>query len=209
VNGLAIYCADVGSIAGGNFGWARVDAKSGEGRGGVEIDELVVELASDLSERPVALGLECPLFVPLPTDSGELGRARAGEGTRPWSAHAGAAALGAGLVQAPWILGKLRDRADPCAAYLSWSEFAAEERGLFLWEAFVSSTAKGTTHVEDAEIGARVFRDALPDPTAANALSDTGEVLSLIGAALLRTGWLVEPTALSTPCIVIRATAGG
>jgi hypothetical protein len=208
VKDLAVYCADVGSIAGGNFGWARVYAEGGSVTGGQEIEQLVEELASDLSERPVALGLECPLFVPLPSNSKNLGRARAGEGTRPWSAHAGAAALGAGLVQAPWILGKVRDKVGPTAAYLAWSEFVADGHGVFLWEAFVSSTAKGTTHVEDAQIGAKAFRDALPDPTRANALSDTGQVLSLIGAALLRTGWLVEPTALSTPCIVIKASAG-
>ncbi len=204
---LVVYCADVGSIAGGNFGWARLDVDAGETTDGQDIEDLVTSLTDDLASRPVTLGLECPLFVPLPTDSKDLGRARAGEGTRPWSAHAGAAALGAGLVQAPWILGKVREDAATASAFLSWESFVAAGNGLFVWEAFVSSTAKGSTHAEDAEIGARAFSEALPDPTGANAVPDSGEVLSLIGAALLRTGWLLEPDTLSTPCLVIKAEA--
>jgi hypothetical protein len=143
--------------------------------------------------------------VPLPADAAELGRARAGEGTRPWSAHAGAASMAAGLVQAPWILRSLRAHATDAPAFTDWGAFAAHGEGLFVWEAFVTAAAKGATHEDDAGIGARAFCDALPDPTRHNACPTNGEVLSLIGAALIRTGWVPDEGALWRPCLVIRA----
>jgi len=33
---------------------------------------------------PVALGFECPLFVPVPDEAELLGSAREGDGNRPW-----------------------------------------------------------------------------------------------------------------------------
>jgi hypothetical protein len=51
----------------------------------------------------VALTVESPLSVPVPFDWHDLGRARTGEGRRPWSAGAGTGALATGLVQAAWI----------------------------------------------------------------------------------------------------------
>src|SRR4051794_11293405 len=94
---LAVYCADVGSIKQGNFGSVREGVPAGEierHRGGTEIVELVDALAQDLDAGvPVALGFECPLFVPVSEDPFRLGAARAGEGTRPWSAGAGTGAL--------------------------------------------------------------------------------------------------------------------
>jgi hypothetical protein len=57
---------------------------------------------------PVALGFECPLFVPLNLQPEALTTARSGEGSRPWSAGAGCGALATGLVQVAWILRKIR-----------------------------------------------------------------------------------------------------
>src|SRR5919198_1284848 len=108
---LAIYCADVGSVPNRRFGWARGEA-GGEierHRGGSEIADLVDAVGNDLGAgRSVALGFECPLYVPVPEDPILLGAARSGEGGRSWSAAAGAGALGTGIVQAAWILERLR-----------------------------------------------------------------------------------------------------
>jgi len=76
--------------------------------------------------------------------------------------------------------------------------------GLFLWEAFVTADAKGRTHAADAEIAVDCFAGRLPDIPAANAVQETS-VHSLIGAALLRTGWSTDLGLLETPCVVIRA----
>jgi hypothetical protein len=63
-----IYAADIGSIAQGNFGWARIDPRRGQAqverdRGGAEFGDLVEAVATDLvaDKGAVALGFECPL----------------------------------------------------------------------------------------------------------------------------------------------------
>lgn len=206
---LAIYCADVGSLALGHFAWARATASRralGVLRDSDSIDALVETVAADLAHgSPVSLGFECPLFVPLAVESVEIGRSRAGEGSRPWSAGAGAGALATGLPQAIWLLQEIRRRVPTAHAYLRWDEFAAAGAGMFLWEAFVSGAAKGLSHREDAAIGVRAFAAALPSPQEANAVPVKGEIHSLIGAALLRTGWGTDVALLAEPCVVIRA----
>jgi hypothetical protein len=87
-----IYCADVGSIPNGRFGWARsaADETKIERHCGTEIVEVLDGLAEDLTAgQAVALGFECPLFVPVPEQPLRLGMARPGETNRPWSAGAG------------------------------------------------------------------------------------------------------------------------
>lgn len=62
LNRLLVACADVGSVARGNFGWADCDGSSE-----TRPSELAEKVSAALSDkRPVALGFECPLFVPLP-----------------------------------------------------------------------------------------------------------------------------------------------
>jgi hypothetical protein len=51
---LVVYCADVGSISRGNFGWARADVPAGEierHRGGTEIMELGVTIRESVQPR--------------------------------------------------------------------------------------------------------------------------------------------------------------
>ena len=61
---------------------------------GSSIAELVRLVADDLhSGALVALGFECPLFVPLRERAEELTSGRHGDGNRPWSAGAGCAVL--------------------------------------------------------------------------------------------------------------------
>ena len=205
-----IYAADIGSIAGGKFGWARIDLEQDDidverDHDGAEIAELVEAVVGDLArQRPVVLGFECPLFVPVPPKALDLGKARKGEGSRSFSAGAGTGALVTGLVQTAWILRALRERCPGDAAFLSWTEFAEVGHGLFLWEAFVSGTGKGVSHVDDALIAATAFREALPDPWNANAI-EAPSPLSLIGSALLWSGWSQDLTLLHEPCLVIKA----
>ena len=104
---LAIYCADVGSIQKGNFGWAVVHG--GEQRCGNSIGELVEGVAGSLAAGvKVALGFECPLWVPVSEDPLALTAGRKVDGDRPWSAGAGASVLATGLTETAWILGQVR-----------------------------------------------------------------------------------------------------
>ena len=206
---IAIYCADIGSVAKNRFGWARgLSTDSGlDLTSGPDIMDLVGAVAEDLKAGiPVALGFECPLFVPIRDDPVRLTAGRTGDGSRPWSAGAGAAVLATGLTETVWILREIHRRVDnPPPAFLIWSDFLQTERGLFLWEAFVSGAAKGDTHIDDATIAIQAFHSALPHVEAANAVHES-EVHSLIGAALLRAGWSDDLSLLSKPCVVIKVT---
>jgi len=58
---------------------------------------------------------------------------------------------------------------------------------------------------ESASIKAvEAFCSALPQPETANRISEP-RAFSLIGASLLRTGWSVPPSILSSACLVVAA----
>lgn len=216
LNDLMVYCVDVGSIKAGNFAWAGLRTVDNSVVSSADPRRLVSAVAADLSaDMSVALGFECPMFVPLPTEPGDLSCARACETfrdragkpiNRPWSAAAGCASFAIGIPQIAWILRGIRkalgDREIP--AFLRWDEFNRSGGGLYLWEAFVTADAKADTHRGDAEIAVGYFAQALPGLVQADANTDT-EVYCLAGAALLRTGWSRDFSLLSTPCSVLRA----
>jgi hypothetical protein len=209
---LSVFCVDIGSIARKRLGWAAA-RDEGEVAGRKDISALVDALSADLESGPVALGFECPLWLPVPDDPDDLGRARSGEGNRPWSAGAGPAALATGLVQVSWVLGELRRRAPAADAYLRWKEFEEAETGIFLWEALVSGSGKlavdlpeiSDPDVRDAWIAAvesekrRVAGSLGGDPEPGN----RANALSLLGAALLRTGWSDDASLLADRCLVL------
>jgi len=204
---LVVFCADVGSVKSGNFGWARSETQ------GASVADFDTSRPADLAEavvgdlrggRPVALGFECPLFVPVPSLDTALGAARAGEGNRAWSAGAGSGALATGLVQVAWVLAAVRARCPDERLHLDWQSFAADRQGLLVWEAFVSASAKGASHVDDASIGVEAFSRALPDPRIASTIT-AERPLSLVGAVALWSGWLDASDALYWTPLVIRA----
>jgi len=177
------------------------------GAGGEEIIDLAKALAGDLDDgRPVALGFECPLFLPVPSEAEQLGRARPGEGSRPWSAGAGPAALAIGVVEAAWLLRVLATdcRSTP-EVFLDWAAFANGGTGLFLWEAFVSADAKRETHLDDAAAAVERFITVLPDPSTANAVPEDRPVLSLIAGAAIWAHLDSDLDQLRRRCLVIRA----
>ena len=208
---LAVYAIDVGSIPRRRLGWARADSPGGRvdpEAQETDIEQLVLVAARDLTAgRPVALGFECPLYVPVPDKAKSLGRARPGEANRAWSAGAGSGAMATGIVQAAWTLRALRAKAPTAAAYLRWSDFEKAGQGLFLWEAFVSAKAKAKgSHPDDAAVAVKRFCELLPDPTAADEVS-AEHPLSLIAAAALWSGWLEDVEELRRSCLVVKALA--
>jgi hypothetical protein len=188
---LVIHCADIGSIRRGNFGWARLEVVDGDSRcnTGCEIQEFADAIAADINAgHHVALGFECPLFVPVPEDPNDLTSARPGEVNRAWSAGAGAGSLATGLTETVWILDRVRRQlSSPCVVHTKWTPFQLSH-GLFVWEAFVTAEAKADTHHGDAELAVLSFRESLPHPEKQNAIVCDGPVRSLIGAALLQAG---------------------
>jgi len=65
---VTVACADVGSIKNDNSGWRlrdRIDPSDGALEGD-SIDELVETIVERVEKgRSVALGFECPLFIPV------------------------------------------------------------------------------------------------------------------------------------------------
>jgi hypothetical protein len=205
---MVIYCADIGSVKGGRFGWARLQASETNPTAlqGSDIVEFAARIAADINAgQRVALGFECPLFLPLPDDPIKLTSARPGEGDRPWSAGAGAAALATGLTETVWILEQVKRRVAVLPdVFVDWSRFLEAPRGLFMWEAFVTKAAKADTHHGDAERAVLAVHSHSDDLEAHNAVMCPGRVRSLFGAALLQSGWVTELTWLGEPCMVIR-----
>ena len=203
INNLSIFCADIGSIKSKKFGWAAMIGEIYLSDN--SINNFASKIADEIkNKRKVALGFECPLFVPIRSDPEKVNSARNGEGNRSWSAGAGTGALATGLVEVLWVMNKINELLGyPPKAQLKWSKFISSD-SVFLWEAFVTSTAKGIDHSDDAFIAVKRFRNSLPNLELANSIQEE-QVLSLVGAAALRAGWSHEVSLLSEKCIVIKA----
>ena len=209
---LAVYCADVGSIKKGSFGWAMSTYPDFQKCKGKDIRVLAGQVAGALrAGAKVALGFECPLWVPIDPDPEKLTSGRIGEGNRPFSAAAGTTSLVTGLTETSWILERVRQAVDGTEVFLDWRTFNEARRGMFIWEAFVANkTGTGSDGMEtdphelDAKMAVNAFIRALPDPTSRDALTPTPRTRSLIGAALLETGWSNDIELLRTPCMVIK-----
>ena len=198
---------DIGSPKAGKLGWAfqRDNDQIEKGR---NLDEIVRRMGAALEVTSVALGIEAPLFVPYRNDAMTVTNARAGEGDRAWSAAAGATVTTTALAIVPYTLARLRELAPNARANLDWRNYRPERRTLFLFEAFVSGSAKGTTHCDDAAIALQAFRTQARYGKFNSAISEPS-VFNLIGAALLRTGWTKDISVLEQDCLVLKADAPG
>jgi hypothetical protein len=181
-------------------------ANSPDRKSGISIEDLAADLCATLKAGAgVALGFECPLFVPHPQRPLELTRGRQGEGSRPWCAGAGAGALAVGLTESAWVLSRIHEAVEPePRLFFSWSEFQRSNSGLFIWEAFVTGSAKGDSHERDAVLAVDAFVASLPDPDSKNIVSER-EVFSLIASAALRAGWQSAASLIKEPCLVLSA----
>jgi hypothetical protein len=201
---LDVFCADIGSVKRRRFGWAHIGPSSTVEKG-EDIVELISGVAGCLARAgKAALGFGCPLFVPVAAAAKDLTRARQGEGSRAWSAVAGAGILAAGLTEVAWILKHIRRGVSaevPCV--LSWEAFEKVPSGFLLWEAFAPAGANSTSHADDALRAARAFEEALPRPRSTLEPRKDEEVFSLLGAALVWSGWRTDAAVLKEPCLVI------
>ncbi|HKC13249.1 MAG TPA: hypothetical protein VKI41_14560 [Vicinamibacteria bacterium] len=201
-----VFCADIGSVKRRRFGWAHVGPASSVEQG-EDILDLINGVARCLARAgKAALGFGCPLFVPVAAAAKDLTRARAGEGSRAWSAVAGAGILAAGLTEVAWILKHIRSAVSadvPCV--LSWDAFERAPSGFLLWEAFLPPAAQSVSHAGDALRAAHAFVEALPRPQSTVEPRKDEEVLSLLGAAMVWSGWRTDAAVLKEPCLVIKA----
>jgi len=148
MNDLVVWVADVGSVEQGNFGWCRaLSPQEDDVTSGTDIYDFAKVIADDLSAgKRVAIGFECPLFVPVTDDPVSLTKARKGEANRPWCAGAGSAVLATGLAECVWIFERIRCLARvPVQPTFHWEQCISREANLFIWEAFVTGTAKAAS----------------------------------------------------------------
>jgi hypothetical protein len=112
--GIRVVAVDVGSVRRpSKFAWAAFEPPARDALTfGNDPQSAVTAVVAGLAWRGRAgLLLESPLSVPVPSGQAEgwrlLGKARAGEGNRSWSAGAGAGVLATGLAQGAWMLRQL------------------------------------------------------------------------------------------------------
>jgi hypothetical protein len=210
---LHVYCADIGSMCdsrkNNNFGWAgRPIAENQEApwHQGTDMHRLVDHVAKALDQGGnVALGFECPQWVPIRKQPEALTKARKDE-NRAFTAAAGATSLVTGLVQIPWMLQEIRSKVPRGRAFLDdWESFRQSDCGLFIWEAFVSNKKEETTHIQDAKKAVSTFAESLPALATSVSLPEGSQVYSQIGAELLWAGWTCDLDFLRKSCIVIKA----
>ena len=198
---ITIGAIDVGAPH--NIGWAILSG--GVVETGINLDEFVMRFAELSTGKPSALGFEAPLFIPHGRPMKRLTSQRNGDNGRPWSAGAGATVTTIGLAIVSHVLAGLRKNNPGRRAVLDWKGWPSND-DLLLFEAFISGSnhAGPGEHWKDALNAAEGFAEALPDLAAANAVSEA-DVLSLIGACMMRTGWAeTRDDLLRQPCLVIR-----
>ncbi len=193
-----------------NTRFGRVKARALAGlnvKAGTSIDALVALMADDLhAGRPVSLGIEAPLFLPVPRTTDGLSRGRDGEGGRSCFAPSGGYVSTLGLHELAYLLARLKERVPDLAATLDWTTWRLGSCVL-VWEAFVSKAAHTTTgnHAEDAATAAVMFLDELDrGMTSDVTVRPPREVFSLAGAALLWTGLAKTLDELRRPTLVLR-----
>jgi hypothetical protein len=166
---------DIGSVRSpSKFAWAVVDSSEGTLlSSGDDPEGAVQALVRSIAEcERTVLAVEAPMAIPVPAPNSDewplLGRARTGEGSRAWSAGAGAGALATGVAQTAWILSRLHILAPRATVTTQSQRFTAGEADLLLTEAFVSGAGKPVPvasgqHAADAEAAARATLTYLID----------------------------------------------
>jgi hypothetical protein len=210
MDGLEVICADIGSVPKGRFAWARrLGAENSE----VEHDPTSIEtmaaavIACLETGTPVAVGFEMPLFLPVPEAPDGLGKARPTDvGAPSWSSQTGACVMATGIVQAAWVLRQVFDLVPEAPVSLTWESFAEKRSGVLVWEAFVSNTAKGESHEDDARIGVESFCQSLPQPGDPE-MSAVPRPLSLAAMVCIWAGWSLPDEELRSGGVLVRAQA--
>ena len=146
---IRVVAVDIGSVGqSSKFAWAAFDAPGHDLiAAGRDPETAVSALARGLlSGAQAALLLEAPTSVPVPDGQPgawrALGKAGDGEGNRPWSAGAGAAALATGLAQGARMLRQLALTVPGLAGTTQPRSWRHGGVPLLLAEAFI--TAAGT-----------------------------------------------------------------
>ncbi len=192
LNQYSICVIDIGSPKLGNIGWCVYDALHNKYYKGADLLKLYPVLSNICENNGLILGLEAPLFVPLRTDLLLATKARKGEGRRPWSAGAGAQVLALNLPIMTHIFKNLLHLKPNLKFSFSADNFTAATEEVMIFEALVSGTDKGNTHIDDAEIMVNSCKKYLQKQLLPKNILETEigvEYFNLAAAALQRVGY--------------------
>ncbi len=217
--GIRVVAVDIGSVRPPTkFAWAGFDPPAREvAASGNNPQTAVSALADGLArgEQAVLL-LESPLSVPIPSGQEEgwrlLGKARNGEGNRPWSAGAGAGALATALAQGSWMLRQLAEAVPSLSATTQPDLWRAGEAQLLLAEAFVSGPGKPVPlsagqHAADAAAAGLALVELLDasEPPAAKVRCSPHGPFNLMTAMALWAGLSIDTGELHQDVLVVAA----
>ncbi len=208
--GIRVVAVDVGSVRPpSKFGWAAYDVPAREVlMSGDDPQTAVSALVAGLAWGGQAvLLLESPLSVPVPAGEEEgwrlPGKARAGEGNRPWSAGAGAGALATGPAQGAWMLGQLAAAVPGLSATTQPDSCRSGVARLLLAEAFVSGSGKpvpvsASQHAADAAAAGLALVELMdgPEPLTSALHSSPHGPFNLLTAMALWAGLSIDPSEL-------------
>ncbi len=211
---IVIACVDIGSPQQGNVGysiWLNGTQHFPVQNTPCPVNDRAIAFVDCLANLirqnyRIALGFECPLFVPRRDNFDKLSKQRVGETgiavavkySKSWSASAGVCSLGIGIPIADWILKKLKAKNELIIATVDWNAFQLNEPkpNLFLWEAFSIPSAENrengeSSHDADARLAVKEFMKLIEDPPRGveTIVPPEGEdCISLIGLSILRNG---------------------
>jgi hypothetical protein len=203
---IEMYACDVGSVARKRFWWCSSHPDRPASN---ELSALASAVIADLSDGvSVALGIECPLFIPCPQELEMLGRARAGEcttatGSKSFNSSPGACATMSGLPALGWVLRLVREHCPSVVATTKIDEFYRGSASLLLWEAFVTGSEAAGTHEGDARLALEAFRVSWTRQQFASRVDCEGP-FSLVGAMILWANLSNDRDLLHHQCLVLR-----
>jgi hypothetical protein len=205
---FAVGVIDVGSPMKEKLGWAILAPGAGP-ETGANLDDFIDRMGELGSSWPLAIGFEAPLFIPMRVVARDITNARRGEGAHAWTAGVGASVLATGLAVATYSMTALRRLLPDHLSTLDFDASSIKPGTIILFEAFVTGQAKGKSHMEDALIAAVEAKRLLARQDKARSAIAEPDVLSLVGATLLRTGWSMDTRLLSSSCFVVKPVSSG
>jgi hypothetical protein len=182
---------DVGSPRLGNLGWCFIDVKTSREYVGDDLESLIELLSKQVKERGVILGLEAPLFVPVRQDVQLATKGRKGEGNRPWSGTAGAQVLAINLPIMGYLFQHIYKNTPTVSFFMNEDQFEGEKLQIMLFEALVSGSDKGSSHIHDAQIMAQEcaqYAKMLALPPSILEYEEGVKFFNIAGSALLYCG---------------------
>jgi len=216
-----VVAVDIGSVRPpSKFAWAAFDTP---GRDVVDGDTDPQSAVSALvpgllAGAQAALLLEAPMSVPVPGGQPDawrgLGKARRGEGGRPWSAGAGTGALATGLAQGAWMFRQLAAVVPRLAVTTQPGTWRRGGAQLLLAEAFISASGKpeplpAGQHAADAVAAGLALVEVLDssEPLASRVCCAPHDPFNLLAAMALWAGLRIDPDELRAEVLVVAAPA--